>query len=74
MVFPASLFGRVVVVAFQSAFRVEMYQNNIFFIFLKLFLRSAHQNNTKYTKKIIFNKKNNLNFYRIRFAPRFQTI
>ena len=74
MAFPASLFGSVVVVAFQSAFRVEMYQNDIFFIFLKLFLRSAHQNNPKYTKKIIFNKKNNLNFYRIKFAPRFQTI
>jgi hypothetical protein len=51
MAFPASLFGSVVVVAFQSAFRVEMYQNDIFFIFLKLFLRSAHQNNPKYTKK-----------------------
>jgi hypothetical protein len=35
-----------------------MYQNNIFFIFKKLFLRSAYQNNPKYTKKLIFNKKN----------------
>jgi len=29
----------------------------IFFIFKKLFLRSAHQNNLKHTKKLIFNKK-----------------
>jgi len=71
MAFPASLFGSVVVVAFQSAFRVEMYQNDAFFIFLKLFLRSLHQNNLKYTKKLIFNKKHNLNFCKTRFAPRF---
>jgi hypothetical protein len=44
----------MVVVAFQSAFHVEMYQNN-FFYFLKLFLRSAHQ--TKHTKKINFSQK-----------------
>jgi hypothetical protein len=43
----------MVVVAFQSAFHVEMYQND-FFYFLKLFLRSAHQ--TKHTKKIEFFK------------------
>jgi hypothetical protein len=29
----------------------------IFFIFLKLFLRSAHQNDPKHIKKLIFNKK-----------------
>jgi len=28
--------GNVVVVAFQSAFYLEMYQNNIFFIFKKI--------------------------------------
>jgi hypothetical protein len=33
-----------------------MHQNNIFFIFKKLFLRSAHQNDPKYTEKLIFNK------------------
>jgi uncharacterized membrane protein len=42
----------VVAVAFQSTFHLEMYQNNIFiFIFLKLFLKSAHQNDLKTLKK-----------------------
>jgi hypothetical protein len=31
-----SLFGSLVAVAFQSAFQLEMYQNNIFFYFLKI--------------------------------------
>jgi len=44
------LFGSVVAVAFQSTFRAEMHQNDVFFIFKKLFLRSAHQNNSKHTK------------------------
>jgi hypothetical protein len=38
-----------------------MHQNNIFFIFKKLSFRSAHQNNPKHIKKLIFNKKK-LNF------------
>jgi len=50
------LFGSVVVVVFQSVFHAEIYQNNIFFIFKKLFLRSAHQNDPKY-KKILNLKK-----------------
>jgi len=46
------MFGRnIVAVAFQSAFYLEMHQNNIFFIFKKLFLISAHQNDLK-TQKI----------------------
>jgi hypothetical protein len=45
------LFGSVVAVAFQSTFRAEMHQNDVFFIFKKLFLKSAHQNNSKHTKK-----------------------
>jgi hypothetical protein len=51
------LFGNVIVVAFQSVFRAEMHQNDIFFIFKKLFLRSGHQNDPKNTKKLIFSKK-----------------
>jgi len=47
----------VVVTVFQSVFHVEMHQNDIFFIFLKLFLRSTYQNNLKHIKKLIFNKK-----------------
>jgi hypothetical protein len=45
------MFGSVVVVAFQNVFRAEMHQNDIIFILKKLFLRSAHQNDTKNTKK-----------------------
>ena len=45
------MFESVIVVTF----RVEIYQNNIFFIFKKLFLRSAHQNDSKYIKNLIFN-------------------
>jgi hypothetical protein len=48
------LFRSVVAVVFKSIFHAEMHQNNIFFIFYKLFLKSAHQNNSKHTKKINF--------------------
>jgi hypothetical protein len=47
----------MVVVAFQSVFRAEIHQNDIFLFFKKLFLRSAHQNDRKHIKKLIFNKK-----------------
>jgi hypothetical protein len=43
----ASLFGSMVAVVFQSIFSAEMYQNDVFSFFLKLFLRSAHQNDLK---------------------------
>jgi hypothetical protein len=52
-------FGSVVADTFQITFRAEMYQNDIFFIFLKLFLRSARQNDPKHTKKINFLQKKN---------------
>jgi hypothetical protein len=45
------MFGNVVTVVFQNAFHSEKYQNNIFFIFKKLFLISAHQNDLKTIKK-----------------------
>jgi len=48
------LFGSVVVIAFQNIFRSEIHQNDIFFIFKKLVLRSAHQNDSKHIKKINF--------------------
>jgi hypothetical protein len=41
------MFVIVVAVAVQSVFRLEMHQNDIFFIFKKLFLRSTHQNDLK---------------------------
>jgi hypothetical protein len=42
----------VVAVVFQSVFYLKMYQNNIFFIFKNLFLRSAHQHDLKTPKNI----------------------
>ena len=36
-------------VAFQNTFHIKIHQNNIFFYFLKLFLKSSHQNNLKHT-------------------------
>ena len=47
----------MIIVAFQSIFRAEMHQNDIFFILKKLFLRSGHQNDPKNTKNLIFSKK-----------------
>jgi hypothetical protein len=41
------LFGSVVAVAFQIAFRVKIHANDIF---LKSFLTSAHQNDLKTLK------------------------
>jgi hypothetical protein len=38
-------------------FYAEMHQNNIFLFFKKLFLKSAHQNDPKHTKKYFFTKK-----------------
>ena len=46
------LFGIVVIVTFQGVFSVEIYQNNIFFIFLKSFLISAYQNDLKTPKHV----------------------
>ena len=42
----------VITVAVQSVFRLEIHQNEIFFIFKKLFLISAHQNDLKTKKKL----------------------
>jgi hypothetical protein len=41
------MFGIVVAVAVQSAFRLEMHKNKKKIIFKKLFLTSAHQNDLK---------------------------
>jgi hypothetical protein len=40
----------MVVVVFQITFRAKMHVNDIFFIFLKLFLISSHQNDPKHIK------------------------
>jgi len=41
----------MVAVAFKIAFHAKIHQNNIFFYFLKIIFRSAHQNNLVHTKK-----------------------
>jgi hypothetical protein len=46
--------NNIVAVAFQSAFNFKMHQNNIFFIFKKIFLISTYQNYQKNIKKINF--------------------
>jgi hypothetical protein len=51
LVGPESVFESVVVIVFQRAFYSEMYQNNIFLIFFKIFLTSTHQNDLKIPKK-----------------------
>jgi len=69
------MFGSVVAVAFQNVFHTEIYQNNIFFYFLKLFLKLAYQNDPKHTKQNYFLEKiKNLNFYGTRCKLRFQTV
>jgi len=50
------MFGSMVAVVFQSVFRAEIHQNNVFLFFKKSFVRSAHQNNSKHKKKLIFSK------------------
>jgi hypothetical protein len=37
MTFPASLFESMVMIAFQSAFRAKMYQNDVFLLFKNYF-------------------------------------
>jgi hypothetical protein len=41
------MFRSMVTIVFQSVFYSEIYQNNFYFILKKLFLTSAHQNNSK---------------------------
>jgi len=65
-----SLFGIVVAVAVQNVFRLEMYQNEVFLFFKKIFLTSAYQNDLKTLKKIHFKKSK---FLKTRFTPRSQT-
>jgi hypothetical protein len=59
------VFGSMIVIVFY----LEMYQNNIFFIFKKLFLILTHQNDLKTSKNINLKKKNkiNSNFFKSAF-------
>jgi hypothetical protein len=53
-------------VVVKITFRVEIHQNNIFFILKKILLKSAHQNDSKHIKK--------LKFLKIQVQPHFQTL
>jgi hypothetical protein len=59
------LFKSVIVVAFQSAFHVEMYQNDVFFYFLKIIFEISASKRSK---------KKFLNFLETRVGPPFQTL
>jgi hypothetical protein len=59
-------------VAFQSAFRAEMHQNDVFFYFLKIIFEISTSKRSKTKKKLNFCKKK-LIFLKTRFAPRSQT-
>jgi hypothetical protein len=48
------VFGSVVAGAFQITFRAKIHVNNIFLFLKKLFLTSAHQNDSKHTNHIKF--------------------
>ena len=48
------MFGSVVAVAFQIIFCAEIHANDFFFIFEKLFLTSARENEPKHTNHIKF--------------------
>jgi hypothetical protein len=48
----------VLAVAVPSVFHLEVHQNNIFFIFKKLFLISTHQKHLKNILKKNFKQKN----------------
>jgi hypothetical protein len=63
----------VVAVAFQSAFRVEMHQNDIFLFFKNYFLDQRIKT-IQNIQKNLFLIKNNLNFLKTRVGLRFQTL
>ena len=49
--FTKGVFENVLAVVFQSVFRSEMYQNNVFFHFLKLIFDISTSKRSKNTKK-----------------------
>ena len=46
----SSMFDNVVAVVFRITFRAEMHANGVFLFLKKLFLTSAHQNDSKHIK------------------------
>jgi hypothetical protein len=59
------MFDIVITIVFQYVFRLKIYQNNLFIIFLNFVLTSLYQNDLK-TKKNWNKEKNNLkNIFKI---------
>ena len=54
----STLFGSVVVITFQSIFRVEIHQNNIFLFLKNYFYDQRIKTIQNIYKKLIFSKKN----------------
>lgn len=67
------LFGRMVEVAFQSVFRLKMYQSNVFFSFFKIHFWHQHIKKIQEHKKKLFSKKKISKFHETLGAPLPQT-
>jgi hypothetical protein len=65
----SGVFGSVVMVVFQSVFRLKIHQNNIFF---NSFFTSVYQNDPKSLKKDNLKKKNQI-LTKKHVQPQFQT-
>ena len=57
------MYGIVVVVAVQNAFRLEMHQDHIFFYFKKIIFDISASKRSKNTKKILILSKKKFNFF-----------
>ena len=66
------MFEIIVVIAVQSIFRLEMYQDDVF-LFFKIIFNISVLKRFKNTKKILILNKKNLKFLKTRVEQRFQT-
>jgi hypothetical protein len=68
-----SVLRSVIAVIFQSAFHLEMHQNDVFFYFKKISLEIGTSKQSENIKKLIFSKTKMI-FLETRVEPRFQTL
>jgi hypothetical protein len=68
------LFKSVIVVAFQSAFHVEMHQNDVFLYLKNCFWDQRIKTIQNIKKILIFSKKKFLNFLETQVGPPFQML
>jgi len=66
------MFEIIVVIAVQSIFRLEMYQDDVF-LFFKIIFNISVLKQFKNTKKILILNKKNLKILKTRVEQRFQT-